>query len=58
VEGPQAKREAVPVAHEEGQLSERRACGLMGMYELLKLNATGIAVLSKRLISRITVHIK
>ena len=29
--GPQAKREAVRVAHEEGQLSERRACGLIGM---------------------------
>ena len=29
--GPQAKREAVRLAHEEGQLSERRACGLIGM---------------------------
>ena len=29
--GPQAKREAVQVAHEEGQRSERRACGLIGM---------------------------
>ena len=29
--GPQAEREAVRVAREEGQLSERRACGLIGM---------------------------
>ena len=29
--GPQAEREAVRVAREEGKLSERRACGLMGM---------------------------
>jgi putative transposase len=31
VVGPQAEREAVRVAREEGRLSERRACGLMGM---------------------------
>jgi len=31
VVGPQAKREAVRVVREEGRLSERRACGLMGM---------------------------
>lgn len=29
--GPQAEREAVRVVREEGQLSERRACGLIGM---------------------------
>lgn len=29
--GPRAEREAVRVAREEGQLSERRACGLIGM---------------------------
>ena len=29
--GPRAGREAVRVAREEGQLSERRACGLTGM---------------------------
>ena len=29
--GPQAEREAVRVAREEGKLSERRACGLIGM---------------------------
>ena len=29
--GPQAKQEAVRVAREEGKLSERRACGLLGM---------------------------
>ena len=29
--GPRAKREAVRVVREEGQLSERRACGLIGM---------------------------
>ena len=28
--GPQAEREAVRVVREEGRLSERRACGLMG----------------------------
>lgn len=31
VVGPRAEREAVRVAREEGQLSERRACGLIGM---------------------------
>jgi putative transposase len=31
VVGPQAKREAVRVAYEQGHLSERRACGLVGM---------------------------
>jgi len=31
VVGPQAEREAVRVAREEGKLSERRACGLIGM---------------------------
>jgi putative transposase len=31
VVGPRAKREAVPVARKEGKLSERRACGLIGM---------------------------
>jgi putative transposase len=31
VVGPQAEREAVRVAREEGELSERRACGLIGM---------------------------
>src|SRR5262249_32148093 len=31
VVGPRAEREAVWVACEEGQLSERRACGLIGM---------------------------
>lgn len=29
--GPQAEREAVRVVCEEGKLSERRACGLIGM---------------------------
>lgn len=29
--GPRAEREAVRVAREEGKLSERRACGLIGM---------------------------
>ena len=29
--GPRAEREAVGVAREEGRLSERRACGLIGM---------------------------
>ena len=29
--GPQAEREAVRVVREEGRLSERRACGLIGM---------------------------
>ena len=29
--GPRAEREAVRVAREEGRLSERRACGLIGM---------------------------
>ena len=32
VVGPQAEREAVRVACEEGKLSERRACGLIGMH--------------------------
>ncbi len=31
VVGPQAEREAVRVVREEGKLSERRACGLIGM---------------------------
>jgi putative transposase len=31
VVGPRAEREAVQVTREEGQLSERRACGLIGM---------------------------
>jgi putative transposase len=31
VVGPRAEREAVRVVREEGRLSERRACGLMGM---------------------------
>jgi putative transposase len=31
VVGPQAEREAVRVVREEGQRSERRACGLIGM---------------------------
>jgi hypothetical protein len=31
VVGPQAERETVRVAREEGRLSERRACGLIGM---------------------------
>jgi hypothetical protein len=31
VVGPQARREAVRVACEEGKLSERRACGLIGV---------------------------
>jgi putative transposase len=31
VVGPQARREAVRVACEEGKLSERRACGLVGI---------------------------
>jgi putative transposase len=31
VVGPQAKREAVRVAESEGRLSERRACGLIGI---------------------------
>ena len=30
--GPQAKREAVRVVREEAGLSERRACGLIGMH--------------------------
>ena len=30
--GPQAEREAVRVVREEGRLSERRACGLIGMH--------------------------
>jgi hypothetical protein len=31
VVGPQARREAVRVACEEGKLSERRACGLVSI---------------------------
>ena len=30
--GPRAKREAVRVVREEARLSERRACGLIGMH--------------------------
>ena len=30
--GPRAKREAVRVVREQAELSERRACGLMGMH--------------------------
>ena len=53
--GPQARWEAVRVACEEGKLSERRACGLVGIargsvrYERRERDDRGLCALMKEL---------